>query len=309
MIPIPRGWASSSGWLDATMGSRSAIFSAALRAAPTSVVYHATMSSSDGSFLKSSVPLPHLLLIGAVALAGYGGWTWWHATRQADHRHDLRAHGGIIVAVGTDHYHIEALFTAGGGFKLFPLGHDEVASTDNTGPENHGLRALARTCRGRAGGAWKPARSRAIHRAKHQCLRASCRWNWLAAQLLVVVPSITINNARYRFSFLNRDEHQAEMPRKVTDEAERQLYLTAGGKLTEADIKANHSQTASQKYRGFHSVHDMHPKSGELICPVTQTKANPKCTWIVGGKQYQFCCPPCIDEFVKLAKEIRRSGR
>jgi YHS domain-containing protein len=93
------------------------------------------------------------------------------------------------------------------------------------------------------------------------------------------------------------------MPRKVTDDAERQLYLTAGGKLTEADIKANGSQTASQKYRGFHSVHDMHPQSGELICPVTQTKANPKCTWIVGGKQYQFCCPPCIDEFVKLAKE------
>jgi hypothetical protein len=23
----------------------------------------------------------------------------------------------------------------------------------------------------------------------------------------------------------------------------------------------------------------------------------------VGGKQYMFCCPPCIDEFVKLAKE------
>ncbi len=83
------------------------------------------MSLSDGSFLKSSVPLPRLLLIGAVALAGYGGWTWWHATRQADHRHDPGAHGGIIVAVGTDHYHIEALFTAGGGFKLYPLGHDE----------------------------------------------------------------------------------------------------------------------------------------------------------------------------------------
>jgi YHS domain-containing protein len=36
---------------------------------------------------------------------------------------------------------------------------------------------------------------------------------------------------------------------------------------------------------------------------VTLTKANPKCAWIVGGKTYEFCCPPCVDEFVKTAKE------
>ena len=35
---------------------------------------------------------------------------------------------------------------------------------------------------------------------------------------------------------------------------------------------------------------------------MTLTKANPKCSWIVGGKSYEFCCPPCVDEFVKLAK-------
>ena len=35
---------------------------------------------------------------------------------------------------------------------------------------------------------------------------------------------------------------------------------------------------------------------------MTLTKANPKCSWIVGGKNYEFCCPPCVDEFVKLAK-------
>jgi hypothetical protein len=26
------------------------------------------------------------------------------------------------------------------------------------------------------------------------------------------------------------------------------------------------------------------------------------CSWIIGGQKYTFCCPPCIDEFVKLAK-------
>jgi YHS domain-containing protein len=24
---------------------------------------------------------------------------------------------------------------------------------------------------------------------------------------------------------------------------------------------------------------------------------------VIGGKTYEFCCPPCIDEFVILAKE------
>jgi YHS domain-containing protein len=47
----------------------------------------------------------------------------------------------------------------------------------------------------------------------------------------------------------------------------------------------------------------MKPKPGDKICPVTMTKANPKCAWVVGGKTYEFCCPPCVDEFVKLAKE------
>jgi hypothetical protein len=92
-------------------------------------------------------------------------------------------------------------------------------------------------------------------------------------------------------------------PPKVVDAAERQLYLTPGGKYTAEDIKANGNMTASQKYAGFKASHDRNPRPGDKICPITDTKANPKCTWIVGGKTYEFCCPPCIDEFVRLAKE------
>ena len=35
----------------------------------------------------------------------------------------------------------------------------------------------------------------------------------------------------------------------------------------------------------------------------TATKANPKFPWIIDGKTYEFCCPPCVQEFVALAKE------
>jgi YHS domain-containing protein len=93
------------------------------------------------------------------------------------------------------------------------------------------------------------------------------------------------------------------MPAKVNDEEEVALYLTPGGIYTEADIKANGGVTASQKFKGVMSSHDMNPKPGDKICPVTLTKANAKFTWVVAGKSYEFCCPPCVDEFLKTAKE------
>ncbi len=93
------------------------------------------------------------------------------------------------------------------------------------------------------------------------------------------------------------------MPDKVADNEERELYLTAAGKYTLEDIEANGNRTASEKFKGFKAAHDLRPQPGDKICPVTLTKANPQCTWIVGGQEYQFCCPPCIDEFVALAKE------
>jgi len=92
------------------------------------------------------------------------------------------------------------------------------------------------------------------------------------------------------------------MPAGVDADEERALYLTPGGIYTEADIKANGSVTAGDKYKGKMAKHDMKPKAGDKICPITMTKANPKFTWIIGGKTYEFCCPPCIDEYVLLAK-------
>lgn len=96
--------------------------------------------------------------------------------------------------------------------------------------------------------------------------------------------------------------HDDGMPDGLADAEARELYLTPGGLYTEADIKANGSVTAGAKFKGVMSKHDFKPKAGDAICPITLTKVNPQFTWIIGGKTYQFCCPPCIDEFVLLAK-------
>jgi hypothetical protein len=93
------------------------------------------------------------------------------------------------------------------------------------------------------------------------------------------------------------------MPRQAAEEEERALYLTPGGRYTEADIRANGNTTASRRFRGFQARHDFNPRPGDRLCPITRTKANPKCRWIIGGRTYEFCCPPCVGEFVRLAKE------
>jgi YHS domain-containing protein len=97
------------------------------------------------------------------------------------------------------------------------------------------------------------------------------------------------------------------MPQAVTATTAKSLFLTPGGKYTAEDIAANGRTTATQKYGSQMSMHNAHPKPGDRICPITDTVANPKFSWVVSGKKYLFCCPPCIEEFVKQAKEKPKS--
>jgi hypothetical protein len=99
------------------------------------------------------------------------------------------------------------------------------------------------------------------------------------------------------------DDHDHKPAGPSVSEEDRKLYLTPGGKYTEADIKANGGAVAAAKFKGIKATHDVEPQPGDVLCPISMTKANPKFPWVVGGKTYQFCCPPCVDEFVALAKE------
>jgi hypothetical protein len=94
-----------------------------------------------------------------------------------------------------------------------------------------------------------------------------------------------------------------QMPTQLPESEEQEIHLSPGGSYTMADIKANGNIVPSQKYRSFQARHDYNPAIGDRLCPVTRTKANDSCTWTINGHIYQFCCPPCIDEFVRLAKE------
>jgi hypothetical protein len=221
-----------------------------------------------------------------------------------EHGHKPSAHGGIIVAIGRDSYHAEAVFEKGGILRLYMLGQDEakvleVESQPLTGyvKLEGGTEATSFVLRPEPQSGDKPGQT-------SQFVGHLPRELWGKA-VEVTIPTLRIGAERFRVGFKSAPDAHADtpMPVKVADEDERKLYLTAGGKYTPEDIRANGGVTASQKFKGVQASHDLKPKPGDKICPVTMTKANPKFTWVVGGQAYEFCCPPCVDEFVQLAKE------
>jgi hypothetical protein len=220
----------------------------------------------------------------------------------SDHGHKPGTRGGTIVEIGRDNYHAEAVFGKNGVVRLYTLGKDEARVEE---VEAQTLTAYARPEGGTDAAEFllKPAPRRDDTPGKTSRFLGTLPKELWGQRVEVTVPSIRIAGARYRFAFSTPADHADGMPPKLADEEERKLFLTPGGMYTEADIRANGNQTASEKFKGQMASHDSKPKKGDRLCPITLTKANPKFTWVVGGKTYEFCCPPCVDEFVKAAKE------
>jgi hypothetical protein len=229
-----------------------------------------------------------------------------------EHGHKPGSHGGNIVEIGRDNYHAEAVFEKRGVVRLFILGKDESRVQE---VEVQSLTAHVRPDGGSESVAIEieatPTKEDSAGKTS-QFVGKLPRALW-SKPVEITVPSIRIAGERFRFAFKNAVEAaHTGMPPGANDEEARQLYLTPAGKYTAADIKANGEMTAAQKYGNKMSSHDAKPKVGDRVCPISETKANPTFTWIVDGKNYQFCCPPCIDEFVRTAKEkpgeIREPG-
>ncbi len=225
------------------------------------------------------------------------------ASSEGAHGHKPGAHGGTIVSIGLDSYHAEAIVEKGGRLRLLMLGKDESRIQE---VDEQTLTAYVK--------AVGEAEAVSVElTAAPQEGDAAGKTSQFAGQLPegmgvreveVTIPILRIAGERFRVGFTTeKSAHQEDMPDGLAVDEERALYLSPGGKYTATDILANGKVTASQKFRGLMASHDMKPKAGDKLCPITNTKANSKFTWIVNGKPYEFCCPPCVDEFVKLAKE------
>ncbi len=225
-------------------------------------------------------------------------------TEVNEHGHQDGQHGGIIVSLGRDSYHVEAVVAADGQIRLFTLGKDETRVID--------VQSQTLTGYVKATGATEAQEIR--FEPTPQPGDAADRTSVFVGQLpsalvgqslSVTIPNMRIDGERFRVGFETNNPAHSEstgMPAKVADDAEKELYLKPGGHYTAADIAANGNMTASQKFKGIKSDHNTQPQPGDAICPISGTKANAKFTWTIGGKPYQFCCPPCVDEFLTKAK-------
>lgn len=247
-----------------------------------------------------------MTVIGVLGLLGLMGGLAFHAQknrparRPHNHAHATtdRGLGGHnhVVSLGNDEYHVEVVLTADGKLHLFTLRADE------TRVQTVAAEPLPALLKG-AGDQTVAELTLAPVPQPGDPVGTTSRFvtavpaTITARPLELTVPNLTIERQRFRFTTaVGTADHATEMPAKVTDDEERQLYLTPGGAYTADDIAANGRRTASEKFKGFRAKHDLHPKAGDRLCPVTNTKANPHCAWVIGGKTYTFCCPPCVDD-------------
>lgn len=239
-------------------------------------------------------------------LSGDGAATVVMAASQAEaeHGHIPGAHGGIMVSLGRDSYHVEAVVDSTGTIRLYTLGNDESRVID---VENQTLTGFVKS-EGDADSqaiSFEPTPQDGDGPGRTSLFVGQLPAEFIGRKLDVTIPNIRIDGERFRLGFVSGQESHPEstpMPAKVASEAERELYLTPGGRYTVADIAANGNVTASQKFQGIKSEHDMKPMAGDMLCPISGTKANSEFTWIIDGQPYQFCCPPCVDEYLASAK-------
>jgi YHS domain-containing protein len=231
------------------------------------------------------------------------------ASQEESHGHPPGAHGGLIVSLGRDSYHVEALFDTEGKVRIYTLGQDETRVIDIPAKDLQGFVKLTNDLESQPI-SFRPESQAGDSEGRTSMLVAQLPDNMIGKVVEITIPNLAIDGERFRLAFSNQelshaasDHSESKMPAKVADDEEQRLYLKPGGHYTQDDIAANGNLTPSQKFRGIASAHDMSPKPGDRICPVTETKANPKFVWVVGGKEYQFCCPPCIDEFLTRAKK------
>ncbi|MCY2977100.1 MAG: hypothetical protein NTU79_00305 [Planctomycetota bacterium] len=222
---------------------------------------------------------------------------------EGEHPHIAGAHGGIVIPIGSDSYHAEAVIEKDGQFRLLMLGADETRIQEvDVQPVKAYIKSAGETDA-------TPIEMKAVPQEGDADGKTSQFVGLLPASAIgkaidVTIPNLRIGAERFRVGFTTAvQQHNNDMPAALSGAEEQKLYFTPGGKYTQADIDANGKLPAGAKFRGLMTKHDMAPMPGDFICPVTLTKANPKVEWQIDGKKYLFCCPPCVDEFVRMAKE------
>ena len=243
-----------------------------------------------------------------VALLGY---LFVPAPPADSHGHPPSAHSGQVVMfkAGATHYHVEFVVEPTGRVRVYPL--DEAAA----GPLPVEAQTLVVSVEGPTG-APTPVMLRPV--AEGEPAGTTTQFvgrlpaRAIGGRLTVRFTELKVNGERYRFEFAWDPPLGEEAFRAAYRGEQRRIFLSPGGRYLDSDIRQNGGLSADADFATLAPAHDHAPKPGDRVCPISGFKAETAFTWVVGGERYVFCCQPCIDEFVLLAKErpdvIRPAG-
>lgn len=222
-----------------------------------------------------------------------------------DHPHAAAPHGGVIVPLGDEdnHYHVEALRETGGVLRLYLLDADaaKVREIQLQMPTAHVRREKGA---GDATILLMPVPQLGDTKGKTSQFFGKLPPALWGERLVVHVSDLTVAGKKVSFDFTAPGDPEGnETALAARIDQQEKFFRMPGGKYTEADVRANEDRSAFEKYRSFQPKHDLKPRFGDRLCPVTNTKATLDCTWVVAGATYAFCCPPCVEEFIKWAKQ------
>ena len=239
--------------------------------------------------------------VGVLALILLQSGAFRGGAGEEEHGHPPSPHGGLIVSLGPDdRYHVEAVLETEGLLKLYTLGEDVTkvldvpSQTVEAQLKVDGEKTTATIL-------LMPMPQTGDPDGKTSRFMGKLPPEFRGRPLAITVPALVVAGERFRLEFASaRPTHGIG----TAAQGQEKLYLTPGGLYTDDDIRANGGVPAGRKYAGVRANHDVRPRAGDRVCPVTRTKANPEFTWVVAGKTYEFCCPPCVDEFVGWAREM-----
>lgn len=213
------------------------------------------------------------------------------------------ARGGVIVEIGEEVAHAEAVFEADGTVRLYLLGKDAKSVVEIDARPFEAF-ATPDGSRSAAKFEFTPAPQLGDTAGKSSLFVGKLPAAAVGKAVGVSIPNLRLGADRYRVGFHSPEATGHDvMPAKRADDEADKLFGIPGGLYTQADIKANGTKPPAEKFKGIRAKHDTEPKPGDTLCPISETLANPQFTWVIGGKTYEFCCTPCIEEFVAAAKE------
>lgn len=228
----------------------------------------------------------------------------WKDGVNGDHSHENGPHGGIVVVIDKeDHYHAEILVEDDGRIQLFFYGKDTDQPVEIS-PQLLTGKARPKGEDGSTSLIFRPAGKpgEAKRTTSHFVGRLSPEF--LENHLSVSISQVEIQGHSFAFEFKLHDRPDGE---KRAVESEKTLVMNPKGKYTRADVEAAGKSPPSERFKGIKVVHTLRKTVGDVVCPVTGAKADSRITWQVNGKIYQFCCPPCVAEFVSWAQDYPES--